>query len=58
MNTTMRRLLGRSVQLAVLATPSSSLADAIAEARRRHAAASEWLASAASVPRRPAALPA
>jgi hypothetical protein len=58
MNTTMRRLLGRSVQLTVLATPSSSLADAIAEARRRHAAAATWLAGAAAATPRATPLPA
>jgi hypothetical protein len=58
MNTTMRRLLGRSVQLTVLATPSSSLADAIAEARRRHAAAAGWLAKAATPAPRATPLPA
>lgn len=58
MNATMRRLLGRSVQLTVLATPSSSLADAIAEARRRHAAAAQWLANAATPAVRATAQPA
>jgi hypothetical protein len=36
---------GRSVQLAVLATPSASVAQAVAEARRR-VDASPWAASA------------
>jgi hypothetical protein len=56
MNGTMRRLLGRSVQLAVMATPSTSVVDAVAEARRRHDSAVAWLADAArSVAPRPAA---
>ena len=42
MNGTMRRLLGRSVQLAVMAAPSASVAQAVAEARRRHDTSGEW----------------
>ena len=56
MNGTIRRLLGRSVQLAVMATPSTSVADAVAEARRRHESAVAWIAEATrSVTPRPAA---
>ena len=36
MNGTTTQPLGRSVQLAVMAAPSASIADAVAEARRRH----------------------
>jgi hypothetical protein len=39
MNEMTTRLHARSVQLAVLAAPSSSIADAVAEARRRRDAA-------------------
>jgi hypothetical protein len=47
MNGTMRRLLGRSVQLTVMATPPTSVADAVAEARRRHGSAVSFLSGAA-----------
>jgi hypothetical protein len=47
MNGTMRRLLGRSVQLAVMATPSTTVVDAVAEARRRHDPAVVVIADAA-----------
>jgi hypothetical protein len=47
MNGTMRRLLGRSVQLAVLATPTTSVVDAVAEARRRHESAVGFITDAA-----------
>jgi hypothetical protein len=58
MNGTIRQLLGRSVQLAVLATPPTSVAEAVAEARRRQATpAGEWLAGVArAVTPRPVAL--
>ncbi len=39
MNGTMRRLLGRSVQLAVMATPTKSVEHAVAQARRHGSAA-------------------
>lgn len=55
MNGTLRRLLGRSVQLAVMATPSTSVVDAVAEARRRHDSAVALIADAArAVAPRPA----
>ena len=47
MNEMTTRLRARSVQLAVLAAPSSSIADAVAEARRRRDAA-KLLASGAN----------
>lgn len=34
---------GRSVQLAVMAAPSASVAEAVAEARRRHDPPGEWV---------------
>jgi hypothetical protein len=49
MNGTMRRLLGRSVQLAVLATPTTSVGDAVAEARRRRDSAVALFSDAARV---------
>jgi len=57
MNGTMRRLLGRSVQLAVLATPTASVVDAVAEARRRHDAAVSLMADAARTVVPPATAP-
>jgi len=33
----------RSVQLAVMAAPSATLAEAVAEARRRHNASGAWI---------------
>ena len=39
---------GRSVQLAVMAAPSASIADAVAEARRRHDSAGPWISSPAA----------
>jgi hypothetical protein len=34
---------GRSVQLAVMAAPSTSVVEAVAEARRRHEPAGRWI---------------
>jgi hypothetical protein len=34
---------GRSVQLAVMAAPSATLAEAVAEARRRHDTSGAWI---------------
>lgn len=49
MNGTMRRLLGRSVQLAVMATPTTSVEHAVAEARRRHESAVAMIRQAGQV---------
>jgi hypothetical protein len=43
MKTTMKRVM-RSVQLAVMATPTTTVTEAAAEARRRHEAVGAWLA--------------
>lgn len=40
MNGTPMQTVARSVQLAVMATPSTTVDEAVAEARRRHAVAS------------------
>ena len=45
MNGTTTQPHGRSVQLAVMAAPSASLAEAVAEARRRHEAPGTWISS-------------
>ena len=47
----------RSVQLAVMAAPSATLAEAVAEARRRHDTSAAWISRpvAGSVLRRQAA---
>jgi hypothetical protein len=37
------RVQVRSVQLAVMAAPSASVAEAVAEARRRHDASDAWI---------------
>jgi hypothetical protein len=42
MNTTMKRVM-RSVQLAVMTTPTTTVTEAAAEARRRHQAVGAWL---------------
>jgi hypothetical protein len=36
---------GRSVQLAVMAAPSATVAEAVAEARRRNEAPGAWMSS-------------
>ena len=46
MNGRTLRQVARSVQLAVMATPETSIVDAVVEARRRHASDPAW----ASVP--------
>jgi hypothetical protein len=43
MNTTMKRIM-RSVQLAVMTTPTTTVTEAAAEARRRHRAVGTRLA--------------
>ena len=48
---------GRSVQLAVMAAPSASVAEAVAEARRRHETSGGWTPRpAASLSLRPQAV--
>lgn len=44
MNGTPMRRVERSVQLAVMAAPSTSVVEAAAEARRRHEPANAWIA--------------
>ena len=43
MNGTTTANPGRSVQLAVMAAPSASVAEAVAEARRRHDQSGTWI---------------
>ena len=43
MNGTTTHVHGRSVQLAVMAAPSASVAEAVAEARRRHDTSGAWI---------------
>ncbi len=43
MNGTTTANPGRSVQLAVMAAPSASVAEAVAEARRRHDPSGAWI---------------
>lgn len=45
MNGTTTHPPGRSVQLAVMAAPSASVAEAVAEARRRHDTPGTWMSS-------------
>ncbi len=45
MNGTTTQPHGRSVQLAVMAAPSVSVAEAVAEARRRHETPGTWMSS-------------
>jgi hypothetical protein len=45
MNGTTMKPHGRSVQLAVMAAPSASVAEAVAEARRRHETPGTWISS-------------
>ena len=40
----------RSVQLAVMAAPSATLAEAVAEARRRHDTSAAWISRPAARP--------
>lgn len=42
MNGTTTRDYARSVQLAVMAAPSASVAEAVAESRRRHEPSGAW----------------
>ena len=42
MNGTTTNVHGRSVQIAVMAAPSASVAEAVAEARRRHDPSAAW----------------
>jgi hypothetical protein len=54
MNGTTTAAVGRSVQLAVLAAPSASVAEAVAEARRRqHGIPGAWAPGPALVAPRP-----
>jgi hypothetical protein len=46
MNGTTTQPQSRSVQLAVMGAPSTSVADAVAEARRRHDAPAAWTSPA------------
>jgi hypothetical protein len=46
--TTTTPVHGRSVQLAVMATPSASVAEAVAEARRRHDTPGAWISRPAA----------
>jgi hypothetical protein len=43
MNGTTTAPAARSVQLAVMAAPSASVAEAVAEARRRHDTSGAWI---------------
>ena len=43
MNGTTTQVHGRSVQLAVMAAPSASVAEAVAEARRRYDTPGVWI---------------
>jgi hypothetical protein len=43
MNGTTTNVHGRTVQLAVMAAPSASVAQAVAEARRRHDTSGAWI---------------
>ena len=52
MNGTPMRPIARSVQLAVLAAPSTSVEEAAAEARRRHVTTGAWIATNVSPARR------
>ena len=49
MNGTTTPTTGRSVQLAVMAAPTTSVVQAVAEARRRHDASGRWIPSAGAV---------
>ena len=46
--TTTTPVHGRSVQLAVMAAPSASVAEAVAEARRRHDTPGTWISRPAA----------
>ncbi len=48
--TTTTNVHGRSVQLAVMAAPSASVAEAVAEARRRHETPGAWISRPVSGP--------
>jgi hypothetical protein len=50
MNGTTTQPHGRSVQLAVMGAPSASVAEAVAEARRRHETPGTWMSSHESRP--------
>lgn len=52
MNGTTMRRIARSVQLAVMAAPSTSVEEAAAEARRRHVSSGAWIATNVSPARR------
>jgi hypothetical protein len=48
MNGTTTAPAARSVQLAVMAAPSASVAEAVAEARRRHDPSGAWISRPAA----------
>jgi hypothetical protein len=47
---TMTPSTGRPVQLAVLAAPTTGVVEALAEARRRNDAASQWIITTGAAP--------
>lgn len=52
MNGRTMRQVARSVQLAVMAAPDTTILEAAVEARRRHSTASDWIESPSTATRR------